>query len=142
MHEKQMPSVVLDVRVEIKRENDKERDNSDNKPPRGGRHREATTSLHATAMEPRETLDDDDNTIDNNRSYGGGGGGEPYHDHQRQARRRQKWRTARTAVGAFSLVLSLALLGLAVKMSVAYDEVHLIHISVAFIGFTVSCHCP
>jgi hypothetical protein len=36
-------------------------------------------------------------------------------------------------------VLSLALLGLGVKMSVAYDEAPLIHVSVAFIGFTVSC---
>ncbi|KAK0648339.1 hypothetical protein B0T16DRAFT_326346 [Cercophora newfieldiana] len=89
-------------------------------------------------MEPRETLDDDDGNGDSNRNYGGGGAGEPYHDQQRQTRHRQKWKTARTVVGVFSLLLSLALLALGVKMSVAYDEVHLIHVSVAFVGFTAS----
>ncbi|KAK0624253.1 hypothetical protein B0T14DRAFT_427533 [Immersiella caudata] len=87
-------------------------------------------------MEPREAgLDYDEGGASRySRDYGDEG----HYDDQRQTRQRQKWKTARTIVGAFSLVLSLALLGLGVKMSVAYDEVHLIHVSVAFIGFTAA----
>lgn len=49
----------------------------------------------------------------------------------------RSWWTARTIVGAFSIMLSLALLGLGIKMSVVYDEAPLIHASFAFVGFTV-----
>ena len=51
--------------------------------------------------------------------------------------RARSWWTARTIVGAFSIMLSLALLGLGIKMSVVYDEAPLIHASFAFVGFTV-----
>jgi len=147
MHEKQhrTTDVVLDVRVEIRNHNNhnhsehrygSSKSHSDDCSQQGG---QGAASLHVTAMEPRETGLDDDEGGGNrySRDYGGEG----HHDHQRQTRQRQKWKTARTIVGAFSLVLSLALLGLGVKMSVAYDEVHLIHVSVAFIGFTVSLYC-
>ncbi|KAK1760225.1 hypothetical protein QBC47DRAFT_396226 [Echria macrotheca] len=50
----------------------------------------------------------------------------------------QSWYTARTIVGAFSMMLSLALLGLGIKMSVRYDDAPLIHVSVAFVGFTAA----
>ncbi|KAK1833954.1 hypothetical protein QBC39DRAFT_253339 [Podospora conica] len=44
--------------------------------------------------------------------------------------------TARSILGVLTIMLSLALLGLGIKMSVKYDEVPLIHVSFAFVGFT------
>lgn len=46
--------------------------------------------------------------------------------------------TARSILGVLTIMLSLALLGLGIKMSVKYDEVPLIHVSFAFVGFTAS----
>lgn len=75
-------------------------------------------------MEPRETEDPEDQD------------GDAEQQHSRPARKR--WYTARTILGVFAIMLSLALLGIGIKMSVKYDEAPLIHVSFAFLGFTVS----
>ncbi|KAK0724373.1 hypothetical protein B0H67DRAFT_482761 [Lasiosphaeris hirsuta] len=64
-------------------------------------------------------------------------------DRERQAQRGQlpaprPWYTARTILGVFSIMLSVALLGLGIKMSVTYDDAPLIHVSFAFVGFTAA----
>lgn len=78
-------------------------------------------------MEPRESGDDLEDP-----------------DPPRPAPRRSRL-TARSILGVLTIMLSLALLGLGIKMSVKYDEVPLIHVSFAFVGFTASfppfLHC-
>ncbi|KAK3348879.1 hypothetical protein B0T25DRAFT_569548 [Lasiosphaeria hispida] len=64
-------------------------------------------------------------------------------DGEHQARRGHRqgprpWYTARVILGAFSIMLSIALLGLGIKMSVTYDDAPLIHVSFAFVGFTAA----
>lgn len=71
-------------------------------------------------MEPRESGDDLEDP-----------------DPPRPAPRRSRL-TARSILGVLTIMLSLALLGLGIKMSVKYDEVPLIHVSFAFVGFTAS----
>ena len=98
--------MVLDTGVEIRDEHTK-----------SSKPKLEAASLSYAPMESREPTDDSTEQL--------------YHNNDRQTQQRQKWKTARTIVGAFSLVLSLALLGLGVKMSVANDEAPLIHVSVA-----------
>ncbi|KAK4174637.1 hypothetical protein QBC36DRAFT_37558 [Triangularia setosa] len=46
------------------------------------------------------------------------------------------WYTARSILGIFCIVLSLALLGLGIKLAVKYESAPLIHVTVAFTVFT------
>ena len=52
------------------------------------------------------------------------------------------WYTARSILGAFSIMLSLAMLGMGIKLLVKYDGAPLIHVSVAFVIFTVCISLP
>ena len=90
-------------------------------------------------MEPREVEDDDSARRLEEGGDGGGGGGEGCRPRKhRRNGQRNPWCNARTILGVFLIMLCLALLGLSIKMSVVYDEAPLIHVSVAFVGFTVS----
>ncbi|KAK0705823.1 hypothetical protein B0T21DRAFT_416510 [Apiosordaria backusii] len=52
------------------------------------------------------------------------------------SRKLKPWYTARSILGIFCIVLSLALLGLGIKLAVKYESAPLIHVTVAFTVFT------
>ncbi|KAK0672213.1 hypothetical protein QBC41DRAFT_299950 [Cercophora samala] len=52
------------------------------------------------------------------------------------SRKLKPWYTARSILGIFCAVLSLALLGLGIKLAVKYESAPLIHVTVAFTVFT------
>ncbi|VBB80587.1 Putative protein of unknown function [Podospora comata] len=52
------------------------------------------------------------------------------------SRKLKPWYTARTILGIFCAVLSIALLGLGIKLAVKYESAPLIHVTVAFTVFT------
>ncbi|KAK3317396.1 hypothetical protein B0T19DRAFT_291053 [Cercophora scortea] len=65
-------------------------------------------------------------------------------ERQRQRQRRRggggsnPWLSAKTILGAFSTMLSIAALGLGIKMVVAYGDKGLVHVSFVFIGFSAA----
>ena len=129
----QTGSVVLNLTVEI-------HDNNSSKPQNFHLHLPKRCPS-PSAMESRDADDADDYDEEQQQSrHAGTRQQQEQHQQEQQQPNTRPWYTARTILGAFSIVLSLALLGLGVKMSVAYDEVPLIHVSFAFVGFTVSFH--
>ncbi|KAK3689165.1 hypothetical protein B0T22DRAFT_168018 [Podospora appendiculata] len=57
---------------------------------------------------------------------------------QRQRGCANPWLSAKTILGAFSIMLSIAALGLGIKMVVAYGDKGLVHVSFVFIGFSAA----
>lgn len=64
---------------------------------------------------------------------------------QEQQRRRQSipqsrraWLSAKTILGIIAVLLSLAMLGISIKMVAKYGDTGLVHVSFICVGFTVS----
>ncbi|KAK0609925.1 hypothetical protein B0T17DRAFT_123421 [Bombardia bombarda] len=55
---------------------------------------------------------------------------------QSRPQKTQQFLTARTILGIFAIVLSIAALGIGIKMVVAYGDTGIVHVSFVFIGFT------
>lgn len=53
-------------------------------------------------------------------------------------RRRPVWLTAKTILGTFAILFSLAMLGVSIKMVAKYGDTGLVHVSFICVGFTVS----
>ncbi|KAK3385548.1 hypothetical protein B0H63DRAFT_473121 [Podospora didyma] len=90
-------------------------------------------------MEPRDTEDSEDGAERGQRFTANGHAGSPSpRRHQQPRVRRKSGCAARTIMELFAVLLSFILLGLGIKMSLTYDSAPLIHVSVAFVGFTAA----
>lgn len=61
---------------------------------------------------------------------------------QHGKRRRQVWLTAKTILGTFAVLFSLAMLATSIKMVAKYGDTGLVHVSFICVGFTVSSAPP
>ncbi|KAK0712445.1 hypothetical protein B0T26DRAFT_856563 [Lasiosphaeria miniovina] len=91
-------------------------------------------------MEPGEAEDPEDHRIDRRRQRQRQQQAQATCAGTQQQRQRatKSWLTARTVLEGFSALISIALLGLGIKMAASYDTAPLIHVSVAFVGFAAA----